>query len=541
MPKTENTLHVLVTRLPQPTPLFSMQQPSLIDIPEQPEQQPFAQLPPQPESAAKPQFKLREADRSKLVLTAIELDKVLPDDHKARAIVELLKQVNLAAFYSDIRTIKGRAGRSMRDPKTLIAVILYGISEGIGSMRELSALCEHDPALLWLTGLDPICHTELSEFRREQKAGLDELSAQLLVMLDRAKVISLDQVTLDGTRIRTFAGIDTLRSRNTIAAKLEQARELLRKMEAGEGESASDRRKRAQRERIEQLEAARREVEKLAETAKKDEEQRVSTTEPEARVMKTGQGEFVSAYNVQLVVESTSKAIVNAEVTNAASDNVHFASALEQVNGQFERMPSQVLADGAYITVENLETAEAKGVDLVGPLPNKQALTEAALKRTGIDPAFGPQVFVWDAAANTFVCPAGKALQPAGKQKKDNKRVYDMYRAAASDCAGCAHRRLCVQVKRRAKGQGRELKVLRPIPVVVAQRAKMATAEAKAAYRKRGETAEFPNAWLKEKFGLRKFRLRGLIKAGIEVLWAVVAYNLAVWRREVWLPELKAA
>jgi hypothetical protein len=363
----------------------------------------------------------------------------------------------------------------------------------------------------------------------------------LLVMLDRAKVISLDQVTLDGTRIRTFAGIDTLRSKGTIEAKLEQARELLRKMEAGEGESASERRKRAQRERIERLEAARREVEKLAETAKKDEEPRVSTTEPEARKMKTGQGEYVSGYNVQLVVETTSNAIVNAEVTNSASDNVHFASALEQVNEQFERMPSQVLADGAYITVENLQTAEAKNVDLVGPLPNKQALTLAGLKRTGIDPAFGPQVFVWDAAASAFVCPAGKALQLVGKSTKDCNRVYDNYRAAAADCAACAHRELCVQVKRRAKGQGRELKVLRPVPVVEAQRAKMATAEAKAAYRKRGETAEFPNAWLKEKFGLRKFHLRGLIKAGIEVLWAVIAYNIAVWRREVWVGELKAA
>lgn len=527
--------------MPQPTPIRLMQQPTLIAIPEQPEQQPLTQLPPQPDTAAAAVFKLRAADRGKLVLTAIELDKVLPADHKARAIVDLLERVDVTAFYSGIRTLKGRAGRSMRDPKTLIAVILYGISEGIGSMRELAALCEHDPALMWLTGLDPICHTELSEFRREQKAGLDELAAQLLVVLDEAKVISLDQVTLDGTRIRTFAGIDTFRRGRTIEARLEQARELLRKMESGEGESASERRKRAQRELLERLEQAQREVEKLAAAAKEDCEPRVSTTEPEARVMKTGQGEYVSAYNVQLVVETTSNAIVNVEVSNAASDGVHFASALEQVAEQFERMPSQVLADGAYITVENLETAEANQVDLVGPLPAKQALTLAGLKRTGIDPAFGPEVFVWDAASNAFVCPAGKALQPAGQSTKDRNRVYDNYRAEAADCAGCANRDRCVQVKRRAKGQGRELKVLRPVPVVTAQRAKMATEEAKAAYRKRGETAEFPNAWLKDKLGLRKFRLRGLAKAGIEVLWAVIAYNVAVWRREVWLEELKAA
>jgi len=33
-------------------------------------------------------------------------------------------------------------------------------------------------------------------------------------------------------------------------------------------------------------------------------------------------------------------------------------------------------------------------------------------------------------------------------------------------------------------------------------------AEYRAIYRKRGQVAEFPNAWIKEKLGLRKFRTR---------------------------------
>ena len=82
------------------------------------------------------------------------------------------------------------------------------------------------------------------------------------------------------------------------------------------------------------------------------------------------------------------------------------------------------------------------------------------------------------------------------------------------------------------------LQVLRPHPLVEAHRKKMETAQAKAAYKKRGEVAEFPNAWLKEKIGLRKFRLRGLVKAKIEATWACLAYNFAIWRRLVWLPAL---
>ena len=75
---------------------------------------------------------------------------------------------------------------------------------------------------------------------------------------------------------------------------------------------------------------------------------------------------------------------------------------------------------------------------------------------------------------------------------------------------------------------------------VAAFRKKMEEADYRAAYRKRGEVAEFPNAWIKEKIGLRKFRVRGLIKAGSELLWACLTYNIMQWERLVWRPLAKA-
>lgn len=520
-----------------------MQQEPLIDIPEQPEQALLAELPSQPASEAAPRLKLRLADRSKLVLTAIALEDALPANHKARAIVALLERVDTQAFYTGIRSLEGQAGRSMRDPKTMIAVILYAYSEGIGSMREVSTLTEHDPALMWITGLDVICHTELSEFRREQKGALDELFAQLLTVLDQAQVINLDQVTVDGTRIRTVAGVDTFRRGKTIARKLEQAREWVRKLEAGEAqEGRVERRLRAQQELIERLEAGQRELEKIQQGKPEvDAEARVSTTEPEARVMKTAQDGYISAYNTQLMTESGNKVIVNVEVTNVSSDGKHLEPMLEQVEERLGQLPKQVLADGAYINEGNLRKAAEREVELIGPWPDKTVHTQAGLNKTGIDGAFGPDVFVWEPERKVFVCPMGKELSFWKKHQKDRDRHYDWYRAQASDCSACEHRQRCVQVKRRETGEGRLLQVLQQHPVVRAHQAKMATERAQEAYRKRGEVAEFPNAWLKDKMGLRKFRLRGLAKAKIEALWACLAYNVAIWRRKVWLPELQAA
>jgi Transposase DDE domain len=71
-------------------------------------------------------------------------------------------------------------------------------------------------------------------------------------------------------------------------------------------------------------------------------------------------------------------------------------------------------------------------------------------------------------------------------------------------------------------------------PAVAAFRVKMATDEAKQIYRQRGPVAEFPNAWIKTKIGLRQFRLRGLAKVTMETMWACLTYNIQQWIRLRW-------
>jgi hypothetical protein len=78
-------------------------------------------------------------------------------------------------------------------------------------------------------------------------------------------------------------------------------------------------------------------------------------------------------------------------------------------------------------------------------------------------------------------------------------------------------------------------------PVLMAFRAKMETAEAKEIYKQRAEVAEFPNAWIKDKIGLRQFRLRGLVKVTLESMWVCLTYNISQWIRLCWKPQRQAA
>ena len=69
----------------------------------------------------------------------------------------------------------------------------------------------------------------------------------------------------------------------------------------------------------------------------------------------------------------------------------------------------------------------------------------------------------------------------------------------------------------------------------------METPAAKEIYLRRGEAAEFPNAWIKDKIGLRKFRVRGMAKAAMEAVWACLTYNVQLWIRLSWRRQIAPA
>ena len=66
---------------------------------------------------------------------------------------------------------------------------------------------------------------------------------------------------------------------------------------------------------------------------------------------------------------------------------------------------------------------------------------------------------------------------------------------------------------------------------MIAFREKSTQPESQQAYKRRAAVSETVNAWLKEKMGIRRFRLRGLRKAGIEMIWACLSYNVRQWIR----------
>lgn len=88
------------------------------------------------------------------------------------------------------------------DPELLISLWLCVYIRGISSAREVARQCEFDPGSQWLCGLQATSHRTLSSFRWENKAALDDLLVQALGMLRAEKLITLEPVMLDGTKIK---------------------------------------------------------------------------------------------------------------------------------------------------------------------------------------------------------------------------------------------------------------------------------------------------------------------------------------------------
>lgn len=316
--------------------------------------------------------RLRVANRRQVQLRPVDLESLLDSDHDARAIWMLLERVELTAFYDDIKARGSAPGRAMTDPRILLCLWLYATSQGVGSARQLAQLCEEHDAYRWICGGVTVNHTMLAEFRVGHGKGLDEMMTELLaVMLERG-LVTLHQVAQDGTRVRASAGAASFRREKTLKDCLKQARRQVAAVKKLSDEDPSRAKERAAQERAaaDRLQRIERALERLPEAQrrmKKDGEARVSTTDPDARVMKMGDGGFRPAYNVQFATDVDSRMIVGVAVTTAGSDMGQLTPMLNQIEDRLAT-PEAVLVDGGYTKLEAIDDAEARGVTVYAPV-----------------------------------------------------------------------------------------------------------------------------------------------------------------------------
>jgi transposase len=319
-----------------------------------------------------------EAQRDQVELVPRDLESLLGEDHPARSVWAFVEQMELTGFYEPIKAREGLVGRSPTDPKVLIALWLFATTDGIGSAREVERLTECHDAYRWLRGGVPLNHHMLSDFRVAHQKALDELMTQSIAVLLNAGLVTLTRVAQDGTKVRANAGTSSFRRKHSLERCLREAEKQVEQVQrdAPSADGSGTVREQAARQRA--AEDRRRRVElalqKLPEAEarrdRKSKEARVSTTDPEARVMKMGDGGYRPAYNVQFATDVAGAAVVGVSVVTSPADAQQMPPMLQDIERRCGLKPKEYLVDGGYTDFKSIETATAEKVVVYGPVPH---------------------------------------------------------------------------------------------------------------------------------------------------------------------------
>jgi transposase/vacuolar-type H+-ATPase subunit H len=329
--------------------------------------------------------RMREPERRQVELRAVDLDGLLPMDHAARVIWRYVEQLDLSVLEEAIEAREHPPGQAPASPRLLLALWLYATSQGVGSARALERLCTSHDAYRWLCGGVSVNYHGLADFRSGHDELLDQLLTHNIATLSAAGVIELAEVVQDGVRVRASAGAASFRRGKSLHKCLKKARRLVEhlKREVDEDPDASNRRinaakERAAREREQRVTAA---LGKLAEIeaerkrrAKTNKKQvakqkgpRVSTTDPQARVMKMPDGGFRPAYNCQLGTVGEGQFVVDVGVDTTGSDRGQLRPMLKRLRQRYQRVPRRQLVDGGFHKNDDTEWAAGEGVLVYGP------------------------------------------------------------------------------------------------------------------------------------------------------------------------------
>jgi transposase len=351
-------------------------------------------------------LRFRRPDRSQGQLVACSLDDLIRPDHPVRTLWAVVETLDLTGFVQDLKVQAGQAGRPATDVRLLVAILLWAATQGVGSCRRMERLCREDNTYRWLCGGLSVNHHSLSDFRGDYEAAVDDLMTNVLAALMHKNLVKVHRISQDGLRVRASAGNNSFRRRCRLEDRLTEARNQVQALKAQrEAPDApqSDARKeaariRAARQRAERTQKALKALEEVEKIRKQStggrnskHPPRASTTDPDARVMKTPGGGYHPAYNVQLATDTQSRAIVGVDVTNAASDKAQSEPMRQQVEDRTGQKVEEHLMDGGYVNFEQLERAQQAGVKVYAP---PQA------RKDGVDPCEvlktdSPQVARW--------------------------------------------------------------------------------------------------------------------------------------------------
>ena len=332
----------------------------------------------------------------------------LPEGHLARFILDLVKELDLTRIYAHYE--RELRGYPPHHPLMMVALLLYGYCVGVPSSRKIERKTHEDVAFRVISGGEHPDHTRISEFRRVHLQALAELFVQVLKLCQKAGLVKLGVVALDGTKVKANASKHKAMSYDRMQKEEQRLRDKVTELlaaaekvdaaedaEYGAGRKGNELPAELQRtqDRLKKIREAKAALEaeakqrKAEEQAAKDKddpppgpretplpEHKVPTTaegkptdkaqrnftDPDSRIMKTGDG-YVQGYNCQAMVDAAHQIIVAEALTNQPPDPEHLVPMLVKTVDNCGTTPEKLLGDAGYFSINNVCEPQKWGID----------------------------------------------------------------------------------------------------------------------------------------------------------------------------------
>ena len=333
-----------------------------------------------------------------MLLPSSVLDFV-PENHLAHFVRKLtLEQLDLTAI---LDSYDEERGYPPYHPVMMTGLILYAYCQGIYASRRIAKACEQRVDFMAITGMQQPDFRTVSLFRKRHLKALKDLFGQVLKLCQKAGMVKLGHVALDGTKMRANASKHKAMSyRHMKKTEVELAAEVQRWFDQAEAidaeedaEYGADKRGDElpdwvadKQKRLEKIQQAKAELEAEARAAAKeqkfsvapeakstrgrnpktppgvpDDKAQKNFTDPESRIMKTGDG-FIQGYNAQAAVDADSQVIVAQTLNNSANDKKQLVPMLDQIRKNAGQQAKEISADAGYCSDDNLKALSRRRI-----------------------------------------------------------------------------------------------------------------------------------------------------------------------------------
>jgi transposase len=454
------------------------------------------------------------ADRDQSTLFPEYLDDWIDEDNPVRAIDVFVDELNLAELGFG-RVDPKVTGRPSYHPSVLLKLYIYGYLNRVQSSRRLEREAGRNVETMWLTGRLVPDHKTIADFRKDNGRAIRQVCARFVALCRTMGLFAEASVAIDGSKFKAVNNRDKNFTRAKMQRRLEQIEEsvarYLHQMDSTDRQEpslANTTKTTCIKEKIAKLREEMQRLKTLATQMLAAPDQQISLTDPDARSMATsGRGSGVVGYNVQVAVDIKHHLIVTHDVTNVGNDRSQLARMAKETKATLETESLDVVADRGYFDSEEILACEEVGITVTLPKP----MTSSA-KAEG---RFGKQDFVYVAADDVYLCPAGARLTYRYTNEEDGKTLRRYWTTA---CLACALKSKCTT--------GRERRISRWEHEHILETVQRRLDEHPEKMRQRRETVEHPFGTIKARMGATHFLMKTLKRVSTEMALHVLAYNL---------------